>query len=315
MRLCLDFGVPRPSRQDRAFIYLSPQGAGVLALLPGFGPTEATHQIVDAAGSPLITHLAERDAVISGALMRWSVWELAESMALLLCLRPGMAVVDAGANVGYFSVLLAKLLGRTGRVFAFEPAPDNHFILEANALLTQQLCPEAAPVAAFRLALADRTGTMTLCLHDWNLGLHSLVHGTADADRCISVDAVTLDSLRFPEDGQVPVIDRRIDLIKADRQGSELLLLRGAERTLEQDRPLLCVECEPYMSGDEPCLDLVRWLNEHGYSSFRVFHAEGLDPYQTVAEFAAVLTAEQVMDRIRRKAVRPYGTLLAFPDA
>ena len=221
---------PPAGAQDRAFIYLSSQGVDVLALLPAFGPADATHQIVDAAGSPLITHLTERDAVISGALMRWNVWELAESMALLLSLRPGMAVVDTGANVGYFSVLLAKLLGRAGRVFAFEPAPDNHFILEANALLTQQLSPDAAPLAAFRLALADRSGTMTLRLFEGNLGLHSLVQGTEEADQSVPVDAVTLDSLRFPENGRAPVIDRRIDLIKADTQGSELLLLRGAER-------------------------------------------------------------------------------------
>lgn len=156
---------------------------------------------------------------------------------------------------------------------------------------------------------------MTLRLFEGNLGLHSLVQGPEKADLSVPVDAVTLDSLRFPEDGRTPVIDRRIDLIKADTQGSELLLLRGAAHTLEQDRPLLCVECEPYMNGDEHCLELVRWISEHGYSSFRVFHAEGLDPSQTVAEFAAVLTAEQVADRIRRKAVGPYGTLLAFPDA
>ena len=109
-----------------------------------------------------------------------------------------MAVVDAGANVGYFSVLLAKLLGRAGRLFAFDPAPDNHFILEANALLTEQLCPDAAPVTAFRLALADRTGPMTLRLFEGNLGLHSLVQGPEKADLSVPVDAVTLDSLRFP---------------------------------------------------------------------------------------------------------------------
>ena len=313
MRLRLDHGVPRPPRQGRAIIRLSPEGPDVLALSPGSGPAEATHQIVDAAGFPLITHLAERDAVISGGLMRRNVWEFAESLALLFSARPGMAVVDAGANVGYFSVLLARMLGRDGRVFAFEPAPDNHFVLEANALLTGQLYPTAAPVRAFRLALADRPGTMTLGLFDWNLGLHSLVHGGGGAGRSVPVEAVTLDSLRFEEDGRPPAIDRRIDLIKADTQGSELLLLRGAERTLEADRPLLCLECEPYMSGDAHCLELVRWLNDHGYPRFRLFHADGQDPYQTVVEFAAVLTAEQVADRVRRKAIGPYGTLLAFP--
>jgi FkbM family methyltransferase len=313
MRLRLDYGVPRPARHDRTLVRLSPDGSGALALVPVFDAAEATHQIVDAAGSPLLTHLTERDAVISGEIMRGNIWEFAESLALLLSARPGMTVVDAGANVGYCSVLLARVLERTGRIFAFEPAPDNYFILEANALLTQQLWPGAAPIAAFRLALADKPGTATLHLFDWNLGLHSLVHGGAEAGRSVAVEAVTLDSLRFPDDGGSPAIDRRIDLIKADTQGSELPILRGAERTLERDRPLLCLECEPYLSGDDECLALVRWLHDHGYQRFRVFHADGQDPYQTVVEFAAVLTVEQVADRVRRKAIGPYGTLLAFP--
>src|SRR5262245_46342376 len=64
-------------------------------------------------------------------------------------LRPGMTFVDAGANIGYLSVLASKLVGEEGRVFAVEPFPLNARILEAN--LARHGCTNATvlPVAAW----------------------------------------------------------------------------------------------------------------------------------------------------------------------
>src|SRR5690242_240242 len=148
MQLRCEVELPRGVRQVRVLARLVREGPEALALLPARGAEDATHQVVDACGLPLLTHLSERDRVISAELGARNCWEHVESLALLAVARPGMAVLDAGANVGYFATLLARVLGPDGHVFAFEPEPDNHLLLTANALLMRQFFPRAAPITA-----------------------------------------------------------------------------------------------------------------------------------------------------------------------
>jgi FkbM family methyltransferase len=214
---------------------------------------------------------------IAAELAARNCWEHVESLALLAVARPGMTVLDVGANVGYFATLLAQVLGPTGHVFALEPEPENHRLLTANALLLRGLFPQAAPITAFRLALPERSGTSRLHLFEQNFGLHSLVE-SGGATGSLDVETAALDDLCLPAAGRPARIARRIDLIKADTQGSELPLLRGAERTVTRDLPLLCLEFEPCLGGAERCLELVRWLAGHGYGAFRLFHATACEP-------------------------------------
>ena len=312
MQLRRELVLPRGSRPGRVLVRLVREGPEALALLPARGPADATHQVVDACGLPLLTHLSERDQVVSAELMARNSWEFVESLALLAVARPGMTVLDVGANVGYFAALLARALGPTGQVFAFEPEPENHLLLTANALLLRQTFPRAAPITSFRQALAEHTGRAALHLFAHNLGLHSLVYGTGAAG-ALEVDTAALDDLCLPGEGQPPAIDRRVDLLKADTQGSELALLRGADRTLARDRPLLCLEFEPYLAGAERSVELVRWLEGHGYGQFRVFHANAPGPTQALDEWANTWAGDEVIGLVRRNAVGPYGTLFAVP--
>jgi FkbM family methyltransferase len=311
MKLRCEVAIPVGSRQIRVLVKLRQPDPDVLQILPA-GAGEATHQIIDANGLPLITHLPEADPVVSGEIQRAGYWEFAESMALLSLVRPGMTFVDAGANLGYYSVLLAQSLQPSGQIYAFEPEPRNHLVASANALLTRQVAPQTAPTEVFATALTDQVGTARLNLFGQNLGFHSLVYGSREAAGFSVVPTTTLDTLRWSGDGPAPV-GRRVDLIKADVQGSELPLLRGAERTVAEDRPILCLEFEPYLAGPEPCVALVEWLQARRYPWFRVFHSNVRDAYPALVEFTRLLTAPEVLEQVQRKLVGPYGTLLAFP--
>jgi FkbM family methyltransferase len=311
MRLRCEVAIPSGSRQGRVLIQFRQPDPDVLEILPARSG-EATHQIIDACGRPLITHLPETDPVVSGEILRAGYWEFAESMALLSLVRPGMTFVDAGANLGYYSVLLAQTLQSSGQVYAFEPEPRNRLVVTANVLLARQIAPQAAPTEVFPCALGDQVGTGRLNLFGQNLGFHSLVYGSQDAAGSITVPISTLDTLRRPGDSS-PALTRRIDVVKADVQGSELALVRGAEATLEQDRPILCLEFEPYLSGAETCAALVNWLQARHYPWFRVFHSNVRDPHQALVEFARLLTAQEVLAQVQRQLIGPYGTLLAFP--
>lgn len=315
MRLRCHLAIPEGFQHGRVLVDLTRPEADVLDIAPAHQAGPFTYQIVDAFGHPLVTHLSEIDRCISQHIRDKGYWEPMESIALAALVHPGMTVVDAGSNIGYYAMLLARSLQSTGRVLAFEPEPRNHMALLANALLLGRLVPDAAPVEAFPAALAEAEGSAQLLLHGQNLGLHCLSREPQENRLSVEVPLLTLDAVRWREATEwCPAIDR-IHLIKADVQGGELNLLRGAERTLAADRPILCLEFEPYITGDRTCLDLVAWLAEHGYTRFRLFHSNLEEPRLALTEFAALLSPDDLVRRVAQREVHAYGTILAWPDA
>ena len=194
-RLRCEMAVPSGLRHGRMLVQLRQPEPDVLELTPARGRGEASHQIVNIWGKPFITHLVEEDGGVSGELQRTGFWEPAESLALLSMARPGMTFVDAGANLGYYSALLAHTLQAQGQVYAFEPEPRNNLVLTANTLLLQQLYPQVASVAVFPLALGDRAGSARLNVFEQNSGMHSLVHGGKEAMGTVMVAVSPLDEL------------------------------------------------------------------------------------------------------------------------
>jgi FkbM family methyltransferase len=268
----------------------------------------ATHQLTYCLGYPLITHVSEQDTVISSQLVQEGYWEFTESMVLLSLIRPGMTILDVGANLGYYSMLLARSLGSEGELQAFEPEPKNFFLLLANTLLLQQREPICPRIQLHRKALSDQLGTQTLQLDPSNFGFHQLITETNLQTQTVSVETTTIDHLR--ESGQ---LTRKIDLIKADIQGHELEMLQGAEKTISSDHPLLALELEPYISGEAKCQELLSWLDDQGYSHFRLFHSEAKHPPKSIIEMARLLSMKDIIKELKNKRIRAYGTILALP--
>ena len=131
--------------------------------------------------------------------------------------EPGMTAFDVGANQGLTTVAMAKKLGPNGRVYAFEPVPEYYRSLQANLSRngTQN-------VKAYPFALSDRIGRVDY----YKDGAGSGIVAQSGAEK-ISVKVTTLDG--FAEEEGL----RQVDLISIDCEGSELLVLKGAERTLE----------------------------------------------------------------------------------
>jgi FkbM family methyltransferase len=284
-----------------------------LQLVYAEDPAGATHQIVNVFGRPFLTHLTEQDHVISGALVRDGFWEHAESMLLLSNVRSGMTIFDVGANIGYYSILLGRVLGKDGAIFAFEPEPRNFEILRANAALARSIDVNFARLEVHCKAVADQCGTAQLKVFDKNFGLHSLEVNDPRTVASIAVETVTIDDLHGF--GKSPaVVPSAIALIKADIQGGELKLLRGAEQTLAADRPLLCLELEPYLTGKEACIALLDWLLARGYGQFRLFHSNRAAPPQCLAELSCTMTRDEAVSRIETGKVGAYGTVFACYD-
>lgn len=171
-------------------------------------------------------------------------------------LKPGMRVVDVGANIGFYTMMFAKAVGSGGSVDAFEPRSENCRLLllgaARNGFRNIRLHPLAlsAPGMDF-LELTPRIGTN---------GAARTIGDFTDPAITI-VPAVALDE-RMPGP---------VDLIKADIEGGEFLAFRGGERPITTCRPVVASEFNLHMlrrgSGIDGW-DLIRWFTQRGYRAF-----------------------------------------------
>lgn len=190
--------------------------------------------------------------------------EVAEVFRRLL--RPGMAVLDIGANIGYFTMLSASLVGADGYVLAIEPNPDNARLLEASRRENGFTQVTVAQVAA-----APTTGLLVLHASHSNATTSSLPAG-ADANAVLG--ARTVPCLR--PDALVPQ-GRRIDLVKIDVEGAEYAALRGCTELLARDRPVIISEFSPGMLPGISGIggpEYLRWLIGQSYR-LSIIHLDG----------------------------------------
>jgi FkbM family methyltransferase len=186
-------------------------------------------------------------------------------------LRPGMAVIDAGANEGAYTTFLAARVGREGRVIAVEPSPRELVCLRANLELNHADWVDVVPAA-----LVEQKGEVSLLLadndHAGQNTLGELVYpGVRQAGRA-SVQARTLDDVV-----ETHRLDR-LDVIKLDVEGAEIRALAGGARVLERSKPLLLLEAfdAALQRQDGSVRGLLERLAEIGYISYCFDPATGL---------------------------------------
>jgi FkbM family methyltransferase len=193
-------------------------------------------------------------------------------------LRPGMSVIDVGANIGYFTLLAASLVGPEGRVLAVEPNPRNARMLEAS-----RRANAFAHVSIAQTAAGRKTGLLILNTSYSNGTTSDLPAGLDALLAAQAVPSIKLDSLLDPE--------MKVDFIKVDVEGAEFNALLGAEATLRRWRPMIVSEFSPSLmpgiskiSGE----DYLRWLIALGYD-LSVIEADG-SLTETGSDVNAVMT-------------------------
>lgn len=161
-------------------------------------------------------------------------YELNEQKFVGSAVAPGDAVVDAGSNIGFFSLLLADLVGPSGSVTAFEPLERNAGLLE-RSLQENDL---RGRVKIERAAVGDINGDLELIspIQSSNWGgayLHLADRPIPERHEARVVPVLRLDDYPF---------ERPIRFIKMDIEGAEALALRGGKRLLTKDRPTILAE-------------------------------------------------------------------------
>lgn len=150
-------------------------------------------------------------------------------------LKKGDIVIDIGAHVGYYTLIAARRVGPTGKVYAFEPDPTNYAILQKNIKLNGY--HNIIPV---RKAIADRTAQMSLFLSNKDSMAHSLYCDSFVDEKSVDIETTTLDE--FIPSGEYS----SISMIKMDIEGSEPKALEGMQHLAAESRSLkLIVEFLP----------------------------------------------------------------------
>ncbi len=193
-------------------------------LLPKFGITGI--QKVQVPGmSGRFMYVRAEDGGVAHQLIVYREYEPYESKLVREYLKPGMIVYNIGANLGYYTLVTSECVGVEGKVFAFEPAPENFELLtrtvSENKLNNVELFPSAVGAAK---------GSATLSLSRTNSGDHQLQ--SVPTREHVVVDVLSIDA--FISDGHALP-----DAIIMDVQGAEFDVLRGASALLAGKAPLI----------------------------------------------------------------------------
>jgi FkbM family methyltransferase len=198
--------------------------------------------------------------------IEWSVFFLGQyghptARVIKSLLNAGNRAIDVGANVGAYTLIMAKAVGRAGRVAAFDANPEVYQRLVQNLALNDFLSRSET----YSFALSSLTGTQRLHLPDkasWNRGTATLIGQARAGESAIEVGVETLDRAV----GQW----ERCDLIKIDTDGSDFAVLEGATEIIERFRPSLIFEFDQdlWPNAESNRKKVAHELERLGYSFF-----------------------------------------------
>jgi FkbM family methyltransferase len=211
--------------------------------------------------------LSMLDAVAQGR------WEPEVIEACLSSVRPGDIVLDVGAYVGLYTVLLAKAVGDQGCVVAFEPHTETYVHLQDNVKLNG-----LTNVRAIRVALGDRCARASLYLSQ--NPLHCKLMRPRGTETCFqTVEVLEGDEVVAQERLGVP------RAVKIDVEGHEHAVLRGLRRTLSEPACQL-VACEVHPTLLPPGIDpshVMDLLRDLGFSRTRVMRYPKMPEFHVLA--------------------------------
>ncbi|KKR76503.1 MAG: Methyltransferase FkbM [Candidatus Levybacteria bacterium GW2011_GWA2_40_8] len=198
------------------------------------------------------------DPGVGMSLISRGSFEPALTNIFLKTLRSDQVFLDIGANYGYYTILASKLVGKSGRVFAFEPDPENIELLQENIDLNN-----CTNVAIEQKAVSEKNGKIFFESQKFNKGESAISRGSSG----ISVESIALDSFGTKRD------IRRVDVLKIDVEGAEIGVLKGAKKLISESRELtLFIEYNPsrieYYGGKPQ--ELMTLLSELGFQILNI---------------------------------------------
>ncbi len=152
-------------------------------------------------------------------------------------LKKGMTIVELGANIGYYALMEASIIGDKGKIYAVEPFPSNFELLKNNISLN----PYKKIIHPYHLAISNKSGTEKLFVSNEHNLCNML---SSDCNDYVEVKTETLDN--FLKGKKSP------DLIRMDIEGFEYYVLEGMKKTLKDNKSCkIFIEMHPHQMNEK----------------------------------------------------------------
>jgi FkbM family methyltransferase len=191
-------------------------------------------------------------------IFKYILYEYPLPIIVASIVKKGDIVIDIGANFGYYTIFFSKLVGKEGKVYAFEPEPRAFLILKNKAKRLKNVILE-------RKAIGDKNARIKFYVDKSIAGSSIFKDAIYSLEACIPVDMISLDEYFRNLKGEIA-------LIKMDVQGAEFLVLKGMKNLIKKVKAII-FEYWPdglRASGIEP----LTLLNKLEMNNFKLFYID-----------------------------------------
>lgn len=241
-----------------------------LSLAGNFNNKISKPLFINVFGKKLFTH--PKDDPLSTSLYYYGDYEPFETDLFQNLIKKGDTVLDIGAHIGYYTLLSSGLVGRSGKVFSFEPDPDNLALLRKNVEVNN-----LTNVVIENVAVSDRNKRINFYRSLQNRGDNRIFRENS-REKCIKVDCITLDNYFNSKFS--------VDFVKMDIQGAEVKALLGMPRTLKDNKDIiLTFEFWPYgyHCAGNSAKELLDILDANRFLLFDIGRTEALNKIKMVS--------------------------------
>ena len=196
------------------------------------------------------------------ALSIFKTYEPSQTQIVKNYVKKGDRVIDVGAHVGYYTLLLSQLVGNAGKVYAFEPDPKNFELLKKNVEING-----FKNIELIQKAVSNKTGIIKLYLGDEDRATNRIYDAQLDdTKKSIEIKTISLDEY---------IKDKKIDFIKIDVEGSELGVIEGMESIFQNNKQIkIITEFFPFLiekSGNKP-KEILKKLENLNFEMYEILY-------------------------------------------
>lgn len=190
-------------------------------------------------------------------------WESFMTKLVKEIIKKGDIVLDLGANIGYYTLIFAKLVGNDGQVIAFEPSPDNFALLKKNIEINGY-----KNVILEQKAISNKTERTRLYLSE---PPRHTIHNSTIYNLHKDHKSIKIESIRL--DNYFKTYNKKVNFVKMDIEGAEYVAIQGMSNLLKENKNVKIVtEFNPFVLkefGVEP-VEYLKLLLAHGFKLYNI---------------------------------------------
>ena len=193
----------------------------------------------------------------SAELLMFKTHEPISTKLVSKSLKKGMVCLDIGANIGYYVQLESSLIGKTGKIIAIEPSPENFEYLQRNIKRQGN-----ENISAYNFAAGDTEGHLNFLIYE-NASNSGMIIPDGEKSKwpgeIIKVPVRIIDN--FIDELEIG----KIDFLRMDVEGYEFHIFEGLKKTLEQSKPIIQIEVHRSIMGNDTTKKWFEMLKNMGY--------------------------------------------------